>query len=64
MNWLRRLATENVGLKLLSLALAVALWAAVGSDPVYARAHVRLMRSAHASDFGYGNYVFMKFVET
>jgi len=34
MNWLRKLFTENAGLKLLSLALAVALWAAVGSDPV------------------------------
>ena len=34
MNLLRKLFIENAGLKLLSLALAVALWAAVGSDPV------------------------------
>ena len=34
MNRLQKLVTKNVGLKLLSLALAVALWAAVGSDPV------------------------------
>ena len=34
MNRLRKLVSENVGLKLLALALAVALWAAVGSDPV------------------------------
>lgn len=34
MNWLRKAFTENVGLKLLSLGLAVALWAAVGSGPV------------------------------
>lgn len=34
MNWLRRLLTENLGYKLLSLALAVTLWIAVGSDPV------------------------------
>jgi YbbR domain-containing protein len=34
MNWLRKLLTENVGYKLLSLALAVTLWIAVGSDPV------------------------------
>jgi YbbR domain-containing protein len=34
MNWLRKLLTENLGYKLLSLALAVTLWIAVGSDPV------------------------------
>ena len=34
MNRLSSLVTENLGLKLLALALAVALWAAVGSDPV------------------------------
>jgi len=34
MNRLRGIFTENVGLKLLALGLAVALWAAVGSDPV------------------------------
>lgn len=34
MNWLRKFLTENVGLKLLSLAVAVLLWAAVGNDPV------------------------------
>src|SRR5580693_6788436 len=34
MNRLRKFVTKNVGLKLLSLSLAVALWAAVGSDPV------------------------------
>ena len=34
MNWLRNLLTEHLGYKLLSLALAVTLWIAVGSDPV------------------------------
>lgn len=34
MNWIGKLITEHAGLKLLSLALALALWAAVGSDPV------------------------------
>lgn len=34
MNWISKLFTQNLGLKLLSLALALALWAAVGSDPV------------------------------
>jgi YbbR-like protein len=34
MNRLRRFFTQHAGLKLLSLAMAVALWAAVGSDPV------------------------------
>lgn len=34
MNWLRRWFAENIGLKLLSLALAVALWAALSSDTV------------------------------
>src|SRR5579862_6947164 len=34
MNWIRRLFTENVGLKLLALCMATAMWAAVGSDPV------------------------------
>ena len=32
MNWLRRLLTENIALKLLSLALAAILWAVVGGD--------------------------------
>jgi len=32
MNWLRRFLTENLGLKLLSLLLAVMIWAAVGGD--------------------------------
>jgi YbbR domain-containing protein len=32
MNWLRRLLTENIGLKLLSLLLAVIIWTAVGGD--------------------------------
>ena len=34
MNWLRACFTENVGLKLLSLALALAIWSTLGSDPV------------------------------
>lgn len=34
MNWLRELFVENWGLKLASLALAVILWAAMGSDAV------------------------------
>ena len=34
MNWLIRCFTENVGLKILSLAVAVTLWAVTGSDPV------------------------------
>jgi len=32
MNWLRRFFTENLGLKLLALFLAVAIWSAVGGD--------------------------------
>jgi hypothetical protein len=32
MNWLRRFFTENVGLKLLALLLAVVIWSAVGGD--------------------------------
>ena len=32
MNWLLRCFTENVGLKVLSLGMAVVLWAATGSD--------------------------------
>jgi YbbR domain-containing protein len=32
MNWLRNLFTENVGLKLLSLLLAVVIWTSVGGD--------------------------------
>ena len=32
MNWLRRVLTENIGLKLLSLSLAAILWAVVGGD--------------------------------
>ncbi|MBI3933904.1 MAG: hypothetical protein HY316_04375 [Acidobacteria bacterium] len=32
MNWLRRLLTENLGLKLLALLLAVTIWSAVGGD--------------------------------
>ncbi|MBI2820529.1 MAG: hypothetical protein HYX73_11165 [Acidobacteria bacterium] len=32
MNWLRRFLTENLGLKLLSLLLAVTIWSAVGGD--------------------------------
>jgi len=34
MNRLGNLISENLGLKVLALALALALWAAVGSDPV------------------------------
>lgn len=34
MNWLQNWLTENVGLKLLSVALAIVFWAALGSDPV------------------------------
>ncbi|MBI4464918.1 MAG: YbbR-like domain-containing protein [Acidobacteria bacterium] len=34
MNWLRKCFTENVGLKLLSVALAVLIWAAAGESPV------------------------------
>ncbi|MBI4463560.1 MAG: YbbR-like domain-containing protein [Acidobacteria bacterium] len=34
MNWLRAAFTENVGLKLLSLILALAIWSTLGSDPV------------------------------
>jgi YbbR domain-containing protein len=32
MNWLQGLFTENLGLKLLSLLLAVIIWTAVGGD--------------------------------
>jgi YbbR-like protein len=32
MNWLRRVLTQNVGLKLLALALAFTIWSAVGGD--------------------------------
>jgi hypothetical protein len=32
MNWLTRLFTENIGMKLLSLVLAVIVWTAVGGD--------------------------------
>src|SRR6185295_15086529 len=32
MNWLQGLFTENLGLKLLSLLLAVIVWTAVGGD--------------------------------
>ena len=32
MNWLRRFLTENLGLKLLALLLAVTIWSAVGGD--------------------------------
>jgi YbbR domain-containing protein len=32
MNWLQRLFTENIGLKLLALLLAVVVWTAVGGD--------------------------------
>jgi YbbR domain-containing protein len=32
MNWLQKLFTENLGLKLLSLLLAVIIWTAVGGD--------------------------------
>jgi YbbR domain-containing protein len=32
MNWLRRLLTENLGLKLLALLLAIMIWSAVGGD--------------------------------
>ena len=32
MNWIRRFFTENIGLKLLSLALAFVVWSAVGGD--------------------------------
>ncbi len=34
MNWLQKWFTENLGLKLLSLALAAGLWAAFGGDTV------------------------------
>lgn len=34
MNWLWRCFTENLGLKVLSLILAVGLWAALGRDPI------------------------------
>ncbi|MBI4459953.1 MAG: YbbR-like domain-containing protein [Acidobacteria bacterium] len=34
MNWLRSCFTENVGLKLLSLALAVVIWSALGGNPL------------------------------
>ncbi|MBI3894751.1 MAG: YbbR-like domain-containing protein [Acidobacteria bacterium] len=34
MNWLRACLTENVGLKLWSLALALAIWSTFGGDPV------------------------------
>jgi hypothetical protein len=34
MNWIRKTLTENIELKLLAVALAVALWASVGSDPI------------------------------
>src|SRR5207249_6897190 len=34
MSWTRRLFTENIGLKLVALCMATAMWAAVGSDPV------------------------------
>lgn len=34
MSWIKEFFTENLELKILALALAVALWAAVGSDPV------------------------------
>ena len=32
MNWLTKLFTENLGLKLLALLLAVMIWSAVGGD--------------------------------
>ena len=32
MNWLQRLLTQNLALKLLALLLAVAIWSAVGGD--------------------------------
>ena len=32
MNWLRTIFTENIALKLLSLALAVGVWGAVGGE--------------------------------
>ena len=32
MNWLRRLFTENIGLKLLALFLAFTMWSAVSGD--------------------------------
>lgn len=34
MNWIRQWLAENLELKILALALALALWAGVGSDPV------------------------------
>jgi len=34
MSWLRRLFTENLGLKVLALGMAIVLWAVVGSDPI------------------------------
>ena len=34
MRWLRKFFTENMGLKVLSLLLSVALWVASGSDPI------------------------------
>ena len=34
MNWIKEFFAESLELKILALALAVALWAAVGSDPV------------------------------
>lgn len=34
MSWLRKIFTENVGLKVLSLLLAASLWVASGSDPL------------------------------
>ncbi len=37
MNWLRKLLVGNLALKLLSLGLAIALWATFGGDPITER---------------------------